>query len=708
MMKRLTLLTFLGLVLFSTDLSSQKRLENKMIFYDAESWILFEDYNEALPKYLQLLETYPSNSNFKYRIGQCYINMPGEKDKAISYLEEAVKNLNPGYREGKFRETGAPWDALYHLANAYRISGRLDKAIETYNLFKENLDPEIYDSVIVNQQIQSCITAKDLMSKPIFIREKNLGRIINEDNSEYNPVISDDENILMYSRSEPFYEALLYSTRNQGIWSAPVNMNELLKVDRDIYPTSLSKDGKTLFLYNSEDYDGNIFTTVFTDGTWSPIMKLNDNINTKYWESHATISHDNKKLYFTSNRKGTYGGLDIYVSTRDSSGSWGPAINLGPVINTRYNEDTPFLSEDDRTLFFSSRGHLNMGGYDIFYSTLRENGEWSVPLNIGYPLNSTDDDQFFKPVKNGFEGYFSKYSPDGIGKQDIYRIEIFSEDNPRKFYVTGSARGADLSSSVKVSALNTKSSEQPLVVFTNPGTGQFEFQTYQGNYDLAYESAGSEKLKTNITIPLLNPSDTFRLSEVILAKTDFTAELTVNTDNAISVNKDEPLMFPLSVEPNSTLNIEHWVGDSLISTEQYDVNDSAFIYKMVPQVGDNKVVFKLTDPYGNNAVSDVSVTREETVIRRIVDRLIKSVPVEKQVVAVEELEKKIAQSTASKPDTSGAVLKDEIDTAGSQVTTGEMKDKDFRYLWWLLVAAASVFLFFIIFKRRKDKDKDRK
>ena len=661
MMKRFTLLTFLVAQFISIDLFSQARIENKLTFYDAESWILFEDYKEALPEYLQLLKSYPNNSNLKYRIGQCYINTPGEKEKAIGYLEESVKNINPKYREGRFRETGAPYEALYHLANAYRINDQLDKAIETYMLFRKNMNTRIYDSVIVNQQIQSCLTAKELMAKPFFVREKNIGNSINDKNSEYNPVISDDEKIMIFTKGEAFYDAILYSVKTNGAWSSPINMNELLKVDRDIYPTSLSKDSKTLYLYNSADYDGNIFSTVFANGGWSPISKLNDNINTKYWESHATISHDNKKLYFTSNRKGTLGGLDIYVSKIDSSGNWGPPDNLGPVINTPYNEDTPFLSEDDKTLFFSSRGHYNMGGYDIFYSTLLDNGEWSVPLNAGYPLNSTDDDQFFKPVKDGYEGYFAKYNPNGFGKQDIYRIEVFSENHPRKFYVMGLARGADLLSSVKVSAMNTINPSQTMVVYSNPKTGQFELQTQQGNFDITYEADGSEKLKTNFTFPLLNPSDTFILPEVLLAKTDFIADLLVKREGALTVNKDEPVLFPLKVEPNSTLTVEHWVGDKLVSTENYVTTDSTFNYKMVPQTGDNRVTFKLTDRYGNAATSEVLITRKKPVIERKDVRVIyRKVPADKQAAALAEIEKRRADSIMALADPSIAVLKEKI------------------------------------------------
>ncbi len=616
MIKKMFLLSlFLG-VLFS-NLQSQSRSEIKNTFYDAESWILFEDYKEALPLYLNLLKFYPNNSNIKYRIGQCYINTPGEKEKAIRFLEDAVKNINPNYKEGNFRENGAPYDALYYLANAYRINNRLDNALETYGQFRKNLDPKVYDTTIVKLQIQSCLNAKELISMPLYIKEKNMGNFINENNSEFNPVVSDQENLLVFTRSEAFYDAILYSVKENGKWTGPVNMNELLQVDNYVYPTSLSKDGKDLYLYSSVDYDGIIYTTRFENGKWSPLVKLNDNINTKFWESHATISHDNKKLYFTSNRKGTYGGLDIYVSNRDSIGNWGPATNLGPVINTPYNEETPFMSNDDKTLFFSSRGHFNMGGYDIFYSTLLDNGEWSVPLNVGYPLNSTDDDVFFKPIKEGYEGYIAKYNPGGYGKQDIYKLEIFSDDHPRKFLVRGMVKVADLignlEDSVKISAMNIKNPNQTIIVYSNPKTGEYEFQLPQGNYEVTYQADGGEIVKRRIDIPIDFPSDSFVLPGTILPRTDFIADFNVESNKTISVSKGDTIMFPLDVEPNSLLVIQRWLGDSLLSTETFNIKESAFNYKMVPLPGDNKVVFKLTDKFSNTTTTDVFIKMEKGV-----------------------------------------------------------------------------------------------
>jgi LPXTG-motif cell wall-anchored protein len=623
MMKRVLLLTWLLATFLNSGLFSQSKDELRNNFYDAESWILFEAYQDALPLYQQLLRKYPDNSNFKYRIGQCYMNIPGEKTKAVSYLEDAIKNIDPKYKEGKFNESGAPYDALYYLANAYRINNQIDKALRAYELFKKNLNTEIYDTTVVNMQIQSCRNAKELMRMPLFVKQQNLGNVINSYSNDFNPVISDKEDLLVFSRSQAFYDALLYSTKENGVWTEPKNMNEILKIDRDLFPTSISKDGKDLYLYSSADYDGIIYTTRLENGTWSPIVKLNDNINTKYWESHATISHNNKKLYFTSNRKGTYGGLDIYVSSRDSTGDWGSAVNLGPVINTPYNEESPFLSEDDKTLFFSSRGHFNMGGYDIFYSTLLPNGEWSVPLNVGYPLNSTDDDVFFKPINQGYEGYTAKELPGGYGKQDIYRIEIFSNDHPRKFFVRGMVKIADLinniNDSVKVSAMNIKNTDQTIIVYSNPKTGEYEFQLPQGDYKITYEGDGGEKVVRNIDLPLLNPSDSFVLPRTILPKTDFVADLNVEANKTISVTKGDSILFPMKVEPNSILTVEHWVGDSLVSVEHFTMTGSTFNYKMAPNRGNNRLVFKLTDKFNNSTKTEVLITRTNKIITQPIE-----------------------------------------------------------------------------------------
>ncbi len=702
-MKRLLILSLL-LATFISPLFSQSREENRINFSEAESWIIYEAYKDALPLYQQLHKAYPSNSNFKYRIGQCYINMPGEKTKAISYLEDAVRNINPKYKEGKFNETGAPYDALYYLANAYRINNQIDKALKTYEQFRKNLNPEVYDSTIVNLQIQSCRNAKELMRMPLYIKQKNLGNAVNGSSNDFNPVISDKEDLLVYSRSEAFYDAILYSSKVNGKWSEPVNMNEMLKVDRDLFPTSISKDGKVLYLYSSAEYDGIIYTSRFENGSWSTLTKLNDNINTKYWESHATISHDNKKLYFTSNRKGTIGGLDIYVSNRDSTGDWGPAVNLGPNINTPYNEESPFLSEDDKTLFFSSRGHFNMGGYDVFYSTLLANGEWSVPLNIGYPLNTTDDDVFFKPVNQGYEGYISKEIPGGAGEEDIYLVEIFSNDHPRKFFVKGMVKVADLinnaNDSIKISAMNIKNPNQTIIVYSNPLTGEYEFQLPQGGYQITYESEGGEKIVRKIDLPLQNPSDSFVLPGTVLPKTDFTADLSVLTNKDITVTKGDSILFPMNVEPRSTLTVEHWIGNKLDYTEHFTMSSTTFNYKMSPGKEDSKVVFILTDRFNNTTKTDVSIskvngdTHTESDNTAMQNKLTSLTP--------EEMNPEVS----SKTEDAATVSSSENNAGENGKLTRAADNSRFILISVLAGAVLLVFLLFLI-RRRKQNNKNK-
>jgi hypothetical protein len=241
-------------------------------------------------------------------------------------------------------------------------------------------------------------------------------------------------------------------------------------------------------------------------------------------------------------------------------------------------------------------------------------------LNVGYPLNSTDDDVFFKPLNEGYEGYYAKESPGGFGKQDIYRIEIFSNDHPRKFFVRGMVKVADLISnikdSVKISAMNIKNPNQTVIVYSNPTTGEYEFQLPQGDYQISYEAYGGKKVVRDLGLQLTNPSDSFVLPGTVLPKTDFVAEMNVETNKTISVSKGDSILFPLKVEPNSILTVEHWVGDSLVSVEQFLMSDSSFSYKMVPRTGDNKVVFKLTDRFNNTTTTDVFITREKDITKQ--------------------------------------------------------------------------------------------
>lgn len=609
-------LSFLFLFLILRfHVSGQTRADLRDMFNQGEMFVLFEEYNEALRSYIDLNKLFPDNANYKFRIGQCYLYIPGEKDKAIPYLEDAVNYISPKHKSGRFKEKSAPLDALYYLANAYRINNQIDKAIETYKLFLRDMDQKLYDSAVVNFQLQTCYNAKEMMKTPVFVREKNMGGIINERYSETNPVVSIGEESLFFTRVLPFRKALFFSRKTDTGWSNPADIITELKVDDNFYPTSISADGKTLHLYSDYDYVGNIYVSHLENGRWSPVEKLGEHINTKYWESHATLSPDGKKLYFSSNRKGGHGGLDIYVSELDSIGRWGPAKNLGPVINTEYHEDTPFLTDDGKTLFFSSRGHYNMGGYDIFYSTLIDDSTWSVPLNVGYPLNTTDDDLFFMPVGSGYEGYIARYDEKGYGLQDLFKVEIFSDDHPRKFLIRGIARIQDLrpdiAEKIRVTVTDLNAPDNIVIVYTDPQTGKYEFEVKHGDYELIFDADGTVKDVRRLNLPLDHHADTVALPPARLEKIDMEAGLKVLTDSLIMTLTGDSVRIQLYTEPKSLLDVLVMNEGLVLASDRYNIIDTAFTYWLLPQPGINIIDFSLTDMFNNLAMARVVVNWEK-------------------------------------------------------------------------------------------------
>ena len=687
------------IVMHASSVSGQTRSELREMFVTAESDILFEDYAEALPKYLNLLQMYPENYNFYFRVGQCYLNTPGEKENSLSFLETAAEHINPRYHGGRFSETGAPYDALYYLANAYRINNNLDKAIETYDLFMKDIDIEVYDTALVKFQIETCHTARKMMLNPIYVVEENLGNVINERFSEFDPVVSADESMIVFTRALQFYDAVFYSRKLNGRWTPPVNMTPLLGVDQDYYSSSLTDDGKTLFLYRTDKYEGNIYLSRFSNDSWSKVEKLNDNINTKYWESHATMSKDGRKLYFTSNKKESMGGLDIFVSERDTSGNWGPAINLGPVINTIYNEESPFLANNDRSLFFSSRGHYNMGGYDIFRSDMDASGKWGTPVNIGYPVNTTDDDLFFTPVGDGNRGYYARFDPDGFGKMDIFRYEIFSDSNPRSFYVTGIASIdnllEDFPESIKITAVNNADTKRAVTAVTDPATGQYSLSLPQGSFSFTYSADGASTVIKNIEMPLTHKGDTIRLDPVALASADFLADLRVMGDTALSVTSGDPILFNLILEAPSLLKIELFTLDTLMHSESHRISDTTFSFNLTPPKGNTRMLFSLRDKFGNIATAAVNVYRKD--VHRSGIWQDKKSEAESILPATNELTLETVNDTIS-PSPAGS---EENKPGLPAVTTSGHR---YCWLWWLSVLGLLIIIYIIWRSRRKNKN----
>ena len=416
----------------------QTQQENDNLFRDANAYFYFEDYEEALVLYLNIYESFPNNSNIDYRIGICYLNIANQKAKAIPYLERAIENTTRRYNEASIKETKVPLDAYFYLGNAYYVANRLKEARSTYESFGNLVKNERgYNIDYYNHQLEGLDQAKRLKSYPVNLLRSNLGEIINNKLANFNPVISGDGKTMAFTTKEKFYQSINISKKNNDKWGRPTNITLDLVVDGNCSTLSLNYNGTELYLFKDDNHDGNIYVSNFSDGKWSPMRKLNENINTESYETHASISTDGSTLYFASNRKGGFGDLDIYVSHKDKTGNWGPAVNLGKNINTQFNENAPFITNDGKALFFASDGHNTMGGYDIFFSQLDDEGLWSTPINLGYPINTTDDEVFYQPIGDGEMGLMALFDTKGYGQTDIVQIEIFLPRYKRSIVSSG-------------------------------------------------------------------------------------------------------------------------------------------------------------------------------------------------------------------------------------------------------------------------------
>jgi len=542
-MRRVLSLFFLLFVLGQALIYAQRDSIRRM-FLDAESWFLFEEYADALPLYERLLESDPGNDNLNYKIGICLLNDPYRKDQAIQYLLKASKNINTAYKPNNQREMAAPPDVFYYLGLAYLVNELLDQAIGSFEAFLEIMDHEVYDEELVLAQIEACKNAKRLRTMPVDMDLFLLDTLINTRYPDIRPVLSGDGTKMAYITRLPFYDGAFYTEKKQDGWTSPRLITQELGFDSDVYPVALSFNGSEMILYYDDDYIGNLYYSRMVNGRWTEANKLEEDISTKYWESSATFSRDGQTLYFTSNRKGGYGGLDIYRSQKRADGKWSPPVNLGSSINTRYNEECPHISEDGQTLYFSSYGHYNMGGYDIFLSRKKADGSWADPVNLGYPINTTDDDLYFQPVNEGHAAYYAIYSPRGLGMHDIYYMNIYSADNPRYYRVSGRVRsegGREDISPATVVVVDTGTGKT-LAQATPATDGTITFRLTKGSYEIRVKGEGYEELIRPLLITSDSDKSGIRLDEdLVLARVREIPEEETVVDDPVAVLPEPPV-----------------------------------------------------------------------------------------------------------------------------------------------------------------------
>jgi hypothetical protein len=624
---RIRLLLF-TLLIFPAVASTQTSQEVKNMFAQAEAYYLFGDYELANPLYLTLAAYVPDNYNIVYKIGDCYLNIPDEKSKAIEFLEKAVKNSSYESKTGKLKEKRAPLDSYFSLAKAYLINNELEKAQATLKTFEKLVSETkqkggMKNAEYIKQQILACNNAIKLEATPIPFAKLKLPPDFSLGSINDNPAVSFDGSTIAYTERRGVSNAIYFSKKERSIWQPPVEITMEINAGEDCSTSSLNSDGTELFLYKEDNEDGNIYSTTYSNGAWAPIKKLNKNINTKFYESHAGISADGKKLYFTSNREGGQGGLDIYVSEKDGTGDWGPADNLGATVNTTFNEDNPFMTRNDSVLYFSSEGHFSMGGFDIFRSLKLGDG-WKTPENLGYPVNSTDDDKFFQPFNDGLNAYYSMSTD--YKKKEIFYLGIGEEAFIQKFLIKGTYSLADtvmnLNENYKIHLINRSSGDTILTSLPDSVSGFYSFTVKPGSLKIAFSGTGylTQTIDTTIIGDSILQEDN-PVREVILdAKLEKDPEYAafyerMNLLEIPSVANIDTSMMIMNMNVNDVTDLNINDSDILYYTVQVMALHNPVDISYFKYISDMKVMYNDNDKFYRYTTGKYK-TREEAYARR--------------------------------------------------------------------------------------------
>lgn len=389
---------------------------------DANIYLEITDYKSALDLFVPLYEEYGAVENMEYKIGLCYYNLE-QHEEAREYFSRAEEHGNP--------------NAAYYLGKYFHEYEEFDKAIRKYQAFRYMEGDKDYEPAEVDRLIEISERAKEMMKNPIQAKVYNIGPSVNSEYDDYGPVISADESMMAYTsrregttgdKKDPYGEYLedIYISFNESDqWKKSSNIGEPLNTNTHDAVVGLSPDGNSMIIYrtNKDLSAGDLYISEDVNGKWSEPEKLSENINSEYQESSASLTQDGRVIYFSSDRPGGHGGKDIYRVVRLGNNEWSLPLNLGPTINTKFDEDAPFIHPNGKTLYFSSKGHKTIGGYDIFKSTLGED-YWSIPENLGYPANTVRHDIFFVLAADGNRGYYSTRLPEGFGGHDIYVVSF--------------------------------------------------------------------------------------------------------------------------------------------------------------------------------------------------------------------------------------------------------------------------------------------
>ena len=535
------------LLLIAISISFGLKAQDSKTVSQAEKLFQVRKYEEALPLYKQIVESGEADAEMHYKLGKCHYGLEqiDTRVEGISGYEKALElGLDP-----------IPYNFYKELADLYFADELLEKAIDAYSKQKDlYTSRERTQANETEQKIKQCFNALNYLKNPIELKIQRLGTNINTEYTEYNPVVSADESVMAFTGLRPnntktrsgdkFIEEIFISSNETGDWSSSTMVD--LGTDNNIGTAGISSDGQQMMVFIGDQSAGSLYTIDKKSDTWTRPVSIGENVNSRYLETTASLTPDGKTIYFASSRPGGYGGLDIYKSDKKEDGSWGRAVNLGPVINSPHDEDAPFIHPAQTMLFFSSNRPEAIGGWDIFKTVLEE-GEWIDPQNMGYPINTTANDNYFTLIADGSRGYFSSDRKGGAGGHDIYMMNMPDDFGTIPLtLIKGRILDAETEKpmSTKIYMVDNETDQKlDYVYHPNKETGDYlVILPPNKSYDMIIESEGFFAYTLNIDIP--DQTYFYELYQMIYLKTitqfDVVVGQEVEVKNAFyNTNKDQ-------------------------------------------------------------------------------------------------------------------------------------------------------------------------
>jgi outer membrane protein OmpA-like peptidoglycan-associated protein len=493
-------------------------------------------FEEAKNYYVQAAELDPSNVKANYMAGKVHLETTN-KERATNYFLK-VYELDPQYR----------FDILYLIGQGYQLGLDFENASEYYHLYKTKAEKDSdyvgADRVpleMVNRRIYECENGTRFTTYPEGYSIINIGSRVNSEWHDFAPVVNEEETMMIFTtrrktgnlnpdvHTDNFpFEDIFIATRQDSVWGEASNIGDVINTPFHDSNIALSADGRQLYLYKDiEDGTSDIYVSELSrDSVWSTPKSVGININSEFSEKSLSVSTNGDIVFYSSDRPGGEGELDIYYSTKDKNGDWGPAVNLGTSINTEYDEDSPFIDYDGKTLYFSSRGGMGMGGYDIFKAEYDSTtNSWTNIVNLGYPINTPDDDIYFVGTKGGKRGYYASVRDNGMGYTDIYvvsvpyvdintkdrlgpknylRQSVSSEDNLKAVTLAISVNDYDDDSPLDANVQIRRISDNVIYNVVSNATGKFQVQVShpeEAEYMLSMEKEGYVFKNVSVTLP---------------------------------------------------------------------------------------------------------------------------------------------------------------------------------------------------------------